>query len=400
MATLSFETLSFSKNKEYLQVTLLRLFSTKIPLKEVKEIGDFKLIDKHTIEFSYPKAGTKFAFLLDRYFDKLTNKLTSNKATYIHQNSGIPLIGNVAFGIVYRDSSIIEIKPITSCNLNCVYCSISEGLNSKKQDFVVEKDYLISELDQLVSFIDEPVEVHIGVQGEPFLYADMELLISDLEKMKNVHTISVDTNGTLLTKEMIDGLAKNNKLQINFSLDAVDETVAKEMSGVKNYNVGHVKEMIKYASDKVNVVVAPVFVDGYNNEEMEKIIEFVKSLPGKVKLGIQNFLKYKTGKKIAKALQWSEFYGMLEKLEKKHDIQLKWTKEDFNVRKTKELPKPFQVDDVINAVIKCPDRFDNGVIAVSEERCISIPDCQFKQDKQVKVKILRDKHNVFTGKVI
>ena len=116
MDTLSFETLSFQKKEDVLQVTLLNLFTSEIPLEEMPE---FNLINHYTIETEEKK----FTLLLTKYLDNLKNKLTNNKATYVHQNSGIPLLGNVAFGITYRNSSLIEIKTVTSCNLDCIYCS-------------------------------------------------------------------------------------------------------------------------------------------------------------------------------------------------------------------------------------------------------------------------------------
>ncbi|MBU0459408.1 MAG: radical SAM protein [Nanoarchaeota archaeon] len=393
MDQLTFETLSFQEKEDVLQVTLLNLFTTNIPLNEMPE---FNLINPNTIETNEKP----FSLLLTRHLNNLTNNLTKNKATYVHQNSGLPLIGNVSFGITYRNTSLIEIKTVTSCNLNCLYCSISEGIESKKHDYVVEKDYLIDELKKLLRFVQEPIEIHIGVQGEPFLYADTIPLIEDLQNMEQVHTISINTNATLLTKEIIDQLAINNKLRYNFSLDAINPEVAKKMSGVNNYNLNHVLEMIRYATEKSNVLIAPVCVFGYNDQEMEKIIEFTKSLPKKVPLGIQNFLNYKTGRNPAKAKPWSEFFAWIKELEDKHQISLKVTKEDFNIKDTKLLPKPFQVDDIITAIIKSSDRFPHSSIAVAKERCISIPDCEFKQDKQVKIKITRDKHNIFTGRVI
>ena len=403
MPSLSFETLSFNKTETHLIVTLLKLFTTKIPLEEVNAISEFSLPNPNAITFekgTQEKIQLKFSYLLEKYFDSLTTKLTGNPATYIHKNTGIPLIGNVAFGIVYRNSSIIEIKPVTSCNLDCVYCSISEGLSSTKHDFVVELDYLLEELQKILQFVNEPLEIHIGVQGEPFLYADMDLLIEKLQPLELVHTISIDTNGTLLNKDRIDRLAKCTKLQLNLSLDAIDPQKAKLIAGTKTYNVEHVKEVIKYASQKLNVIVAPVLTKGFNEDEMDKIIEFIKSLPKQPILGIQNFLHYKTGRKAAQEIPWDEFYALLEKLEKKHDIKLKLSKEDFHIRKIKPLPKPFNEGEVINATIKCPDRFPHSVIAVAKGRNISVPLCEFKKDKKVRVQIVRDKHNVFTGKIV
>lgn len=404
MAKLNFETITFREKEDAVEIILLKMFASLISKEDLDNLGKWKIIDQHTIEFkdlSEKKAQTKFSFLLENSLENLTNKLTGNKVTYIHQNSGIPLIGNVSFGIVYRDSSIIEIKPITSCNLDCVYCSISEGLSSKKNDFVVEEAYLISELRKLLDLVDESVEIHIGVQGEPFLYADMELLISDLQKIPLVHTISIDTNGTLISKEMIDRLAKNDKLQINFSLDALDAGLAKKIAGTESYKVGQVQEIISYASDKINkIIVAPVLTQGYNEKELEKIILFIKALPKPPILGIQNFLRYKTGRNPAKEISWDDFYSLLSRLEQKHQIKLRLKKEDFNVRKTKELPKPFSENDVVEAVIKCPDRFDDSSIAVAQGRNISIPRCKFRKDKKINVLITRDKHNIFTGKIV
>lgn len=435
MVQLKFKTLSFHEIGETVQVTLLKLFSTGIPVEELKKIGAFKLKDEHTLVLEDKNKRTeskltknkstkskftknkltenestesrnienRFYFLLSKYFFSLKNNLTKNPATYIHRHSGIPLLGNVAFGIVYRNSSVIEIKPITSCNLNCIYCSIAEGLTSKKHDFVVEKDYLVDELIKLITFVAAPVEIHVGVQGEPFLYADLEELISDLQALDQVQTISIDTNGTLLTTSFIDRLAEKDvhkKLQLNFSLDSLNEQKAKQMAGTENYKIKHIQEMIAYASGKVKVIVAPVYVPGYNDEDLEEIIQFIKSLKPQPLLGIQNFLQYKTGRNPAKEITWKKFYFLMGNLEKKHQIKLIFKKEDFNIRPAKELSKPFTEGEVITATLKCPDRFPNSAIAVAKERTISVPNCRFEAEKKVKVKIVKDKHNIFVGKLV
>lgn len=405
MATLTFQTLSFTEQGNDLIIHLLRGFSTKIPRTEVETLGKFQVVDEHTLTFDHAdqeKTETRFSFLLDKYLPQLKTKLTGNSTTYIHQNSGIPLIGNVAFGIVYRNSSIIEIKPVTSCNLNCPYCSISEGLSSKKHDFVVETEYLVEELQKLVAWVGEPVEIHVGVQGEPFLYAPIEELFADLEAMNNVHTVSIDTNGTLLNQERVRRLSRFQKLQLNLSLDALDPETAKKMAGTKNYNVEHIQEVIRLASEMMprQPIVAPVFTLGWNEQEMEKIIIWIKTLKRQPILGIQNFLRYKTGRNPGQEMPWDEFYGKIKGWEEKYNIKLKLSKEDFAIQETKELPKPFQEGEIVSAIVKCPDRFPNSVIAVAQERNISVPNCSFKKDKEIRVKIVRDKHNIFVGKVV
>jgi len=408
MATLKFSTLSFELKKEELLVRLLNLFITKIPLTELEEIGKFKLKDAHTLEFSeknQKRAELKFSSILAAHMEELTNSINGNKAVYIHQNSDISLMGSVEFGIVYRNTSLIEIKPVTSCNLNCIYCSVGEGKGSDKVDFVVEKDYLVEELNKLIEFVDEPVEVHIGVQGEPFLYADLLPLIEDLHAQEAIKIVSMDTNFTLVSKSILDQLAKfKDKLRLNVSLDTLNPELAKKMAGAE-YNVTYVMDMIRYAAAKgIHILIAPVCVPGYD-KDMEEIVHFVKELGIKAKdkhpiIGIQNFLNYKTGRNPTKAREWKEFYQMISDLEKKTGVKLKLSHEDFGIRKTKELPKPFELDQVVPAMIKCPDRFPNTVIAVAKGRCISVPECLFIKDKRIKVKITRDKHNVFAGKLM
>lgn len=405
MSKLTFQTLTFALEKERLIVHLLKIFSTKIPLEELKQISSFRLINEHTLDFpqlGQEKAEQKFSFLLAKHFHHLVNDTNHNRAVYIHRQSGIPLIGHVGMGIVYRNSSLIEIKPITSCNLNCIYCSISEGRFSQKVDFVVEKDYLVEELQKLLDFVAEPVEIHIGVQGEPFLYADLLPLIADLENNLKIKKISMDTNFTLVTKSMIDQLAFFKKLQLNISLDALNPQLAEKMAG-GSYHLAHVLKMIKFAAKKkIHLLVAPVYLPGYNEEELEKIINFVKRLKinSRLQLGIQNFLNYKTGRNPVKAITWKKFYALMENLEKKTGVKLRLKPEDFGIHPTKELPKPFQEGDLVKAVLKCPDRFPHTSLAVAKNRTISIVNSVFQQEKEAKVKIIRDKHNIFVGKIV
>ncbi|MEK6845946.1 MAG: radical SAM protein, partial [Nanoarchaeota archaeon] len=291
-----------------------------------------------------------------------------------------------------------------SCNLNCIYCSVGEGKSSQKVDFVVEKDYLVEELGKLIDFVGEPVEVHIGVQGEPFLYGDLIPLIEDLQKNSQITLISMDTNFTLVGKNTIEQLAQFSKLQLNVSLDALDEKLAEVLAGCA-YNLKHVQEMIKCAAKKgIKLLIAPVLVPGYNEKEMEKIVRWVKELKithvaQRPLIGIQNFLNYKTGRNPSKAWDWQKFYAFISELEKKTEMDLKLSPEKFGIHKTKELPKPFIIDDVVQAVLKAPDRFPHTCLAVAKGRVISVPECDFRGEKKVKVKITRDKHNCFGGKV-
>ena len=82
------------------------------------------------------------------------------------------------------------------------------------------------------------------------------------------------------------------------------------------------------------------------------------------------------------------------------DFKLKLTPERFGIKKTKPLPKPFKEEDVVTGAIKARDRFANSCLVVAKGRVISVPNCVFREGKKVKVKITRDKHNIFNGKLL
>src|SRR3989344_9564660 len=181
MAELVFKDLSFEKDKDKVKVNFLKIFYFYLDEGSLRKIGDFQ-VNRNSIIFeklSENNARKKFEFLLYNAFKSLKNRLNNKTTYYIHQSSGIPLIGTNYFGLVDRGSNIIEVKPITSCNIGCIFCSVDEGPKSRrKTDFVVEKDYLVNEFRKIVEFkASGNIDAHINAQGEPPLYADMAGLV-------------------------------------------------------------------------------------------------------------------------------------------------------------------------------------------------------------------------------
>lgn len=395
MATLEFKDLSFEEKKEKIQVNFLRLFYFELDKAELREIAPFK-INKNKIIFKdieEQKAKNKFNQLLDKGFKNLKNKLTKKPTVYIHQFSGIPLIGHVAFGIVDRGSSLIEVKPITGCNLNCIYCSVDQDI--RPVDFVVEEEYLVKEIKKLIEFKQTNLEIHFGSQGEVLLYQPLSKLIKDLSQIKEITKISMETNGVLLTKELVDILIKSGLSQFNLSINALDQELAEKIAGCP-YSVVHIKEIAEHISGKCKLIISPVWIPGINDNEIPQLIEFAKSL--NARLGIQNFLNYRFGRNPVKQRDFDLFRKNLADLEKKHNTKLLLTGADFNIRKTKPLPKPFKRGEILTTKVILPGRLRNEKLAVEKDRVISIPNCFVGIGQKVKIKITRTKHNIFIAK--
>ncbi|GAI56235.1 unnamed protein product, partial [marine sediment metagenome] len=98
--------------------------------------------------------------------------------------------------------------------------------------------------------------------------------------------------------------------------------------------------MCKYAARKADLIIAPVWLHGINDRDIEHIIEFALSLNKKQStplIGIQNFLEYKYGKRPIKQESWQEFYSWFHKLEQKYKTKLILSRKDFNIKKGKEI---------------------------------------------------------------
>ena len=398
MARIEFESLEFEDNNDFVRVFFLESYYFDIKKDDLEKIGKFS-IEKNAIVFdcSEKRANNKFNLILNESFNHLINEITEKKTIYIHRNSGIPLIGCLYFGIVDKGSQMIEIKPLTGCDINCIFCSVNEGLSSKKSyDFVVEKDYIIEELKKLMKIKEEPIDIFINPHGEPLLYKDLKGLIKDIRTIKNIRDISIITNCNQLTKEYADELINAGLTQINISVNSLDEKNARKYAGTKNYDISKIVQVIKYLNKKIKVILSPVFMGGLNEKDINGLIGFAKE--NSIEIMIQNFQKNKRGRNPAKEVHWNKFFDILKSLEEKHDIKL--INKEFEIKKTKELDMPFKKNEQIKAVIKSYGRTENERIAVSKERSIVVMNSKEHIGKEIKIEITKANHNIFIGKKI
>lgn len=390
MLEFGFKDIKFVDKGDIVRAVFLKHYYFDMNSSNLYKISPYK-VEKGKIFFDEGKKVERdFSRLLSRGFNELTNTITGRKTVYIHSNSGIPLIGTSYFGIVDRNTNLIELRPNTACNLNCIYCSLNEG-GKKAVDYVVEKDYLVAQLQKLIEFKqDEDIEIHINPQGEPLLYAPLTELVQDVSKIEAVKRISIDTNAVLLTKQKADELINAGITMFNISIDSLNPEKSKEIAGC-NYPAEKLKEIISYIAEKGRVIIAPLFLPGINDKDIEELIEFAKKI--EIPVGIQNFLRYKHGKNPIKGISMSDFYEKLKVLEKKHNIKLVYSATDFGIHKTKTLPPPFEKEEVVECEYVSMGRRNDEILGVAKDRVIEITDV--KKKKNCLAKIIRKKHNIF-----
>ena len=94
-------------------------------------------------------------------------------------------------------------------------------------NFIIDPYYISEKVQTLINIKGNyKIEIHIAPYGEILLYKDLPLLLELLMNIKGIETISIQTNGLLLNKEIIKNLEKNNLTRINISLNTFNKRLA------------------------------------------------------------------------------------------------------------------------------------------------------------------------------
>ncbi|WP_042684209.1 radical SAM protein [Methermicoccus shengliensis] len=333
---------------------------------------------------------------------RVLNRITGRELVFVTKESGIPLLGHSAFGIIDRGTNLLQVRCITGCNLNCIFCSVDEGRMSKtrKTDYIVDPDYMAEEVEKVAKFKGGYIEIHLDGQGEPLLYPYMEELVKKLSALKEVSVISMQTNGILLNEEKISALEKY-VTRVNLSLSSLDEEIARKLHG--SYPLKKVIENAEMiANSRMDLLIAPVWVPGYNDEEIPKIIEFALEIGAGKRyppLGIQKYIPYKFGRNVRKRMSFKEFYEKLAEFEKEYGVKLALKPEDFGMERRRRIESPFRKGDISRARIVAEGRLHGEKLCVARNRSVAVMTDK-KIGEVVKFKVTSSKDGIIVAQSI
>ena len=321
----------------------------------------------------------------------------------ITKQSGIPLIGTIAFGIIDRGTDLLQIRPTSACNLNCAYCSTDSGACSisHETDYTVDMEYLLEYVKDAADYKGTKIEANIDSVGEPLTYDKITELVGKLAKMSCIKRISMQTNGMLLTEDLLKKLEKAGLNRINLSINTLDEEQAMMLSGTPGYSLKKVLATAKnIAESKIELLIAPVWIPGVNEAGIEGLIQLAKKLD--CKIGIQKYETYKHSRRIPKArpINYWKFYKQLEAWEKEFGIKLKFTAKDSTILAAKRLPEKFKQGDKEIVEIKCPGWMKGQMIGAARNRAVTVNDCKAVEGDKIKVKITEAKNNIYLAEPI
>lgn len=331
--------------------------------------------------------------------------MAARKIVKISSSSGIPLIGSIAFGLIDRGTNLIQVRPISTCPLSCIFCSTDAGPKSRrKAEYIVEEEYLIREFERVVKFKgDDDIEAHIDTVGDPLTYKDLPKLVGDIREIPEVKVISIQTHGALLTDNLIKNLEKAGVDRINLSIDSLEEGKARYLSGSQWLKIDKIIKAAKtIAESAIDLLIAPVWVPGINDEEIPKIIEFALSIGAGKRwppLGIQKYELYKRGRNAGvKPMSWKKFYEALKNWEEEFGVKLVLGPEDFGIHYSRQIKVPFSVGETVYVDIIAPGMRADEALGRARNRTITVINASnIPVGSQVRVRVIRNRHNIIVG---
>ncbi len=321
---------------------------------------------------------------------------------------GTPLLGSVAFGFIDRGTNLIQVRPISTCAFSCIFCSTDAGPNSltRKSEFIVDLDYMMDWFESIVAYkgVDD-IEAHIDTVGDPFTYPHIVELVERIREVPGVKVISSQTHGPLLTKELVRKLERAGMDRINLSIDSLNEEKARLLSGSPWFRLHKVIEVAKeIAESSIDLLIAPVWVPGINDEDIPKLIEFALKIGAGKRwppLGIQKYEVYKGGRKPkgVKPMSWNDFYRSLRRYEEEYGVKLILRREDFGIRDVKSVPRTMRKGEAVRAKVILPGWKKGESIAVARKRVITVLG-EFPAGIELKVRVIRDRDGIYYGRPI
>ncbi|MCP4576656.1 MAG: radical SAM protein, partial [Deltaproteobacteria bacterium] len=168
-----------------------------------------------------------------------------------------------------RRLNYLRISITDRCNLRCLYCMPSDGLEKLEH-----KDILTyEEILRLAR-----IAVGLGVDkirltgGEPLVRKDFPHLLPELMSIPGLKDVSITTNGIYL-KEHLENIRSAGVNRINISLDSLKRDRYRQITGFDGFE--RVREAIQLARNlgfcpiKINMVV----LKGINDDE---VVDFAR----------------------------------------------------------------------------------------------------------------------------
>ncbi|MEM1634579.1 MAG: radical SAM protein [Thermosphaera sp.] len=328
---------------------------------------------------------------------------------------GLPGLGHIAFGVIDRGTNVIQVRPTTICPMNCAFCSVDAGLYSSYRgaEFIADPEVILNSLNEVASVKTAPIEVLIDTVGEGLTYPFIYDLVKSLKNHPKVKSVALETHGAPLSEKTINKLWDSGLDRVNLSFDTFSIEKARILYGLQSYNPLRVAKLAEYITKEtsIDLHVTPLWLPKWNDEEIEKILEWALKIGAGKKwppVTVQKFNEHKYGRNRLriKPVSWAQFFNWLESLERRTGIRVKWTMKEWGMVYDNKIPIVYKKGDIVGAETIAKGWLKRELLGITlgrHKRLITmIPgkNVNIKVGARYAVKIIEDKDGIYVGKII
>ncbi|NDV54651.1 radical SAM protein [Parabacteroides sp. 52] len=155
----------------------------------------------------------------------------------------IKLLGIWLFHVLRKRYIGIFFDPVLACNFRCKMCYFSDA--EKRKTYKGTLDYTaIESIAQ--SLFHRALKLQIGCGAEPTLHKDLVRIIA-LGKQYHIPHISLTTNGSLLSRDVLEGMAKAGLDEITISTHGLTRETYESL--MVNGNFEEFRQVLKNISE-------------------------------------------------------------------------------------------------------------------------------------------------------
>ena len=138
-------------------------------------------------------------------------------------------------------TSEARIEVSTLCNYKCTFCPYSTDFNRKKE--IMSNELFDTVLNEIIKIKNINV-ITLSGMGEILIDKD---IIYKIKKAKDLgYRVNILTNGSLLTKDIVDKFISIKLDSIRLSLHTIDSEECKSITGANKDIYEHVLEIVEY----------------------------------------------------------------------------------------------------------------------------------------------------------
>lgn len=178
-----------------------------------------------------------------------------------------------------RNINYLRVSVTDRCNLRCIYCMPEEGIETLRHDDILRFDDILKIVRTAASLGINKIR-YTG--GEPLIMKDIDELIYETSKLKEIEDIAITTNGILLS-DMAEDLKRSGLKRVNISLDTLDKEKFKYIT-----RIGNLDKVLESIYKCLVIGIKPVKINtvlmkGINDTEFTDFLNLAKEMPVEIR---------------------------------------------------------------------------------------------------------------------